>query len=86
LGELFVILSPGELFFEYGEKLMRFQGEESYARSMVFAIANDYASYLYPIAEYIKGGYENEFQICPLNGPKVVGKTLKILSKLTSPR
>ena len=82
MGDLTLILSPGELFYEYGEKLMRLNGEKSYQNSMVFAIANDYASYLYPVGEYIKGGYENEFQICPLNGPMVVGKTLRILDSL----
>jgi hypothetical protein len=84
LGDLFVILSPGELFFEYGEKLMRFRDEKSYPNSMIFAIANDYASYLYPVAEYVKGGYENEFQICPLNGPRIVGRTLRILRNLSN--
>jgi hypothetical protein len=78
IGHLILILSPGEMFYEYGEKLMHFS-KTSYEHSCIIGLANDYASYLYPVKEYAKRGYENSFQIAPLNGPKIVGALKHLL-------
>ncbi len=49
LGEIKLILSPGEMFYEYGEKLMRYGGDQSYSTSIIIGLANNYAYYLYPV-------------------------------------
>ena len=84
LGDLFLVLSPGEMFYEYGQRLMRHNGGKYYGSTLIFGLANDYSSYLYPVQEFAKGGYENVFQLAPKAGPYIVGALLRMLKNLTN--
>ncbi|MBD3353433.1 MAG: hypothetical protein GF364_18265, partial [Candidatus Lokiarchaeota archaeon] len=73
--EIIMLTSPGELFNEIEEEIYEYIREqidpELEKKTFIIGFANDYASYLFPLEEYFKGGYENEFQFAPLAGALV---------------
>lgn len=69
--ELLMITSPGEMFYEIGQDIRQRIAKNSLQREekiLILGLANDYMSYLFPLAAYYKGGYEPVFQFAPRAG------------------
>jgi hypothetical protein len=79
LGDFYLLLCPGELFYGLGEYVLRAVPGGPH-KGCIVSMTNDYASYLYPLAAYYEGGYENEFQLAPRAGSFVAAALRGILA------
>jgi hypothetical protein len=88
LNDLILISSPGETFHSIAEALYKdaevvdTNHEKRKIMVQIIGFGNDYMSYLFPIEEFYKGGYENEFQLAPLAGEIVQSELIKIVDHL----
>lgn len=82
LDDVLVLGAPGEIFTGLVEWVFASLPAGVPARTLVVGLTNDYASYLFPRAEYFRGGYETQFQVAPWAGEAVARVMLLLARRL----
>lgn len=74
---------PGELFEDYAAGIMA-ASPAGPANTFIFQNANDWVGYLFPLKEYVQGGYEPFASFSPLGGAFVNANYLQLLRDIAS--
>lgn len=79
INDILILSIPGELFIEFGLKLI---SKSSSKNTFIIELSNDWIGYLYPPKEYFLGGYETGLvSFSPVAGIYVFNKMLNLLKK-----
>lgn len=76
-----IFTTPGELFEEIGEKLLK-NSPTGPSDSFLFQCSNDWIAYLFPLNEYKQGGYERLPSFAPICGEFVEKELLTLFEEL----
>nr|MDO8117914.1 hypothetical protein [Candidatus Sigynarchaeota archaeon] len=70
---------PGELFDEYARGMLK-KTPEGFDNTFIFQNANDWVGYLFPLKEYVAGGYEPFASFSPFGGAVVNNNYLQLVA------
>jgi hypothetical protein len=73
IGDVAIFASPGELFSEYGDELIK---KSPFEHTIVSAYSNDYAGYIVTPECYAPGVYEARQTVFPPEGGALMNKEL----------
>jgi hypothetical protein len=79
--ELTITGVPGELFEDYANRIYE-KTPTGPDDTFIFQNANDWIAYLFPLKEYIKGGYEGLPSFSPLCGAYVMNNYFELLEDI----